>query len=89
MRWLAALLKSRYVAYLEAEIKRLQDENAQLRDWHAQITSSLLQGAGMPAIDIDKRPSHQVPKKIMAPSIWRKMKEQGSLKQSIQLSKEN
>lgn len=88
MRWLAMVFKSRYVAHLEAEVKRLQGENAQLRDWHVQITSSLLQGAGMPAIDVEKKPQVQVPKRIIAPSLWRRMREQDS-QQHIQPSKEN
>lgn len=72
MRFIQWLFKSRYTASLEADNERIRAELATWREWHAQITSNLLQGAGMPGIEVSKPQPATPPKARLVPSQWRR-----------------
>lgn len=75
MRFLQWLFKSRYVTSLEADLALARAELVILRDFHTQVTSNLLQGAGMTGIDLNHDPA-PTPNKRMIPSQWRAKMEQ-------------
>ncbi len=75
LRFLQWLFTSRYTKSLEAECERLRIDNALLRELQAQVTSNLLQGAGMAGLELNKPKETPQPKARLVPSVWRRKME--------------